>query len=143
MARRAIPAAIDRRAREAAKQRCGYCLSPQHLELAPLEIEHIIPLAHGGTDDETNLWLACPLCNAHKGEKTAGVDPDTGTVVPLFNPRNQRWFEHFAWVNDGLRIAGKTAIGRATIVALRLSDHPIALEVRRYWILVGWHPPTE
>jgi hypothetical protein len=143
MARRAIPAALDRRVREAANQRCGYCLSPQHLVLAPLEIEHIIPLAHGGTDDESNLWLACPLCNAHKAEKTTGVDPDTGATVPLFNPRHQHWADHFAWIDDGLRIAGKTTTGRATVIALRLSDHPIALEVRRYWISVGWHPPTE
>lgn len=27
--RRAIPADIDRRVREEAKHRCGYCLSPQ------------------------------------------------------------------------------------------------------------------
>jgi len=34
--------------------------------IARLEIEHIIPLAMGGTDEESNLWLACPICNAHK-----------------------------------------------------------------------------
>lgn len=34
--------------------------------MARLEIEHIVPLARGGNDDEANLWLAYPLCNAHK-----------------------------------------------------------------------------
>ena len=75
--RRPIPARIDRRVREAARSRCGYCLSPQHLVLARLEIEHIVPLAKGGTDDESNLWLACPICNGHKSDKTEGFDPVT------------------------------------------------------------------
>ena len=41
--------------------------------MAHLEIEHIIPLAKGGTDDESNLWLACPICNGHKSEMPADV----------------------------------------------------------------------
>ncbi len=53
--RRAIPAEIDHLVREAAGNRCGYCLRPQHLVMARLEIEHIIPLAKGGTDYESNL----------------------------------------------------------------------------------------
>jgi 5-methylcytosine-specific restriction endonuclease McrA len=40
--------------------------------MARLEIEHIIPLARGGSDDEGNLWLACPICNGHKSDKIDG-----------------------------------------------------------------------
>jgi hypothetical protein len=40
----------------AARNRCGYCLSPQHLVMARLEIENIIPLAQKGSSDESNLW---------------------------------------------------------------------------------------
>ncbi len=76
--RRPISAEVERRVREAAQHRCGYCLSPQHLVMARLEIEHIIPLARGGTDDESNLWLACPLCNGHKSDKIEALDPQTG-----------------------------------------------------------------
>ncbi len=143
MVRRAIPAEIDRRVREAARHRCGYCLSPQHLVMARLEVEHTIPLAKGGTDDETNLWLACPICNGHKSDKTMAIDPDTRTTVPLFNPRTHVWAEHFGWSDDGILIIGRTPIGRATVVALHLSDDPDALEVRSYWVLAGWHPPDE
>jgi hypothetical protein len=143
MVRRAIPAEVDRRVREAARHRCGYCLSPQHLVMARLEVEHIIPLAKGGTDDEMNLWLACPICNGHKSDKTEALDPETGATVPLFNPRTHIWAEHFAWSADGIRILGRTPIGRATVVALHLSDDPDALAVRSYWVLAGWHPPTE
>ena len=104
MVRRVIPAEIDRRVREAARHRCGYCLSPQRLVMARLEVEHTIPLAKGGTDDETNLWLACPICNGHKSDKTMAIDPDTRTTVPLFNPRTHVWAEHFAWSDDGILI---------------------------------------
>lgn len=85
--RRTIPVRMNRRIRAAAQNRCGYCLSPHHLVMARLEVEHIIPLALGGTDDESNLWLACPICNGHKSDKIAAVDPDSGEVQRLFNPR--------------------------------------------------------
>ena len=143
MARRPIPAAVDRGIRERAGHRCGYCLSPQALVMARLEIEHIIPLAKGGTDEETNLWLACPICNGHKSDKTEATDPETGEKVPLFHPGTQTWSEHFEWSADGLRIVGKTPVGRATVRALRLSDDPDALVVRGYWIAAGWHPPRD
>lgn len=141
--RRAIPTDVDRRVRSTAANRCGYCLSPQRLVMARLEIEHIVPLAHGGTDAEANLWLACPLCNGHKGDRVRATDPLSGEVVPLFNPRSQTWAEHFGWVDGGLRIAGRSAIGRATVRALRLDDDPDAVLVRSYWIAAGWHPPDE
>lgn len=143
MPRRTIPTAIDQRVREAARHRCGYCLSPQHLVMARLEVEHIIPRARGGTDEESNLWLACPICNGHKSDKVEGIDPQTGTLVPLFNPRVQPWVDHFTWTTDGLRIVGLTATGRATVVALHLSDDPDAITVRSYWVLAGWHPPKD
>ncbi len=143
MARARISAELDRRIRAAARNRCGYCLSPQHLVMARLEIEHVIPIAKGGSDDESNLWLACPICNGHKSDKTTALDPETGETVALFHPRTQTWSEHFEWALDGLRIVGKTPIGRATVQALRLSDDPDALEVRSYWILAGWHPPRD
>jgi hypothetical protein len=143
MTRPYISAELDRRLRQAAKNRCGYCLSPQHLVMARLEIEHIIPLAKGGSSHEENLWLACPLCNRYKGDKTEAVDPETDQVVPLFNPRTEDWFSHFRWSEDGLRIIGLTAVGRATVAALHLADDPDALIVRSYWVMAGWHPPQE
>src|SRR4029453_15488663 len=95
MVRRAIPGDVDRRVPEAAHQRCGYCLSPQHLVMARLEIEHIIPLAKGGTNVEANLWLACPLCNRAKSGRTTAADPETGAIVPPFTPRTRQGADHF------------------------------------------------
>ena len=118
-------------------------LSPQHLVMARLEIEHIVPLSKGGSDDESNLWLACPICNRHKANKTTGIDPESGEESPLFNPRQQTWSEHFRWDESGLYLIGLTALGRATIAALQMNEDIDALMVRSYWIEAGWHPPSE
>jgi 5-methylcytosine-specific restriction endonuclease McrA len=143
MVRVYIAVEVAGRVREEARNRCGYCLSPQRLVMARLQIEHILPRSKGGTSEEANLWLSCPLCNNYKGDQTEARDPETGETAPLFNPRLQKWSEHFAWTSDGLRIVGKTATGRATVVALHLSDDPDALEVRSHWVIAGWHPPKD
>jgi hypothetical protein len=111
--------------------------------MARLEIEHIIPVAKGGDRSESNLWLSCPLCNRFKSHHTSARDPDSDTEVALFNPRTQRWSEHFRWSEDGTRVIGLTPTGRATVALLRLADDPDALIVRAHWVLAGWHPPTD
>jgi hypothetical protein len=111
--------------------------------MARLEIEHMIPLAKQGSNDESNLWLACPICNGHKSDKIAAIDPETQESISLFNSRFQIWAEHFHWIEGGLKIEGITATGRATVSALRLADDPDALMVRSFWIQVGWHPPEQ
>lgn len=139
---RYIPALIRTRVRVEAADRCGYCRSYQSLVLGPLEIEHIVPTALGGTDDELNLWLSCRLCNGYKGVQLFGIDPMTGRRIRLFNPRRQQWARHFRWSADGVRVTGRTATGRATIEALQLNN-AIAVLVRRSWVSAGWHPPVE
>jgi 5-methylcytosine-specific restriction endonuclease McrA len=64
------------------------------LILGLLEIDHIIPTANGGTDEEENLSLACRLCNGFKASQTEARDPATGQLVSHFDPRRQRWPEH-------------------------------------------------
>lgn len=107
-----------------------------------MEIEHLIPKAKRGTDDEENLWLACRLCNNFKGIQTDALDPESGQRVALFDPRRQRWPDHFRWSEDGATIMGMTPFGRATVVALQLNN-VISVMVRRQWITAGWHPPRE
>jgi 5-methylcytosine-specific restriction endonuclease McrA len=135
-----IPADVRQRVRARAGERCGYCLSPQRLVLGWMEIEHIIPTARGGADDESNLWLSCRMCNGYKGAQVDGPDPETGGRVPLFDPRRQRWEDHFKWSEDGTQILGRTACGRASVVTLQLNN-VIAVMVRREWVAAGWHPP--
>lgn len=133
-------AALRAAVRQAAANRCGYCLTSQAYVPWPLEIDHIIPRAHGGSDAEDNLWLSCRACNVFKGQQTHGRDPLTGRRVRLFHPRRQRWKRHFQWSGDGTIIMGRTATGRATVMALHL-NHLVAVTVRRNWVRAGWHPP--
>jgi len=137
-----IPEEIRVRIRTEAKNQCGYCRSLQKYVLGILEIEHIIPKAAGGTNDEENLWLACRLCNSYKGTQTYAKDPETNRKVKLFNPRQQKWPYHFTWTNDGTQIVGITACGRTTVLALQLNN-PYAVAVRQAWVSAGWHPPAE
>jgi hypothetical protein len=96
----------------------------------PLEIDHIMPRARGGSDAEDNLWLACRACNLFKDQQTHGRDPLTGRRVRLFHPRHQRWRQHLQWSADGSMILGRTAMGRAPVVALSLNNL-VAVTVRR------------
>ena len=95
--RRSVPVAIGRRVRQQARHRCGYCLCSEVLLGMPMEFDHLIPQAAGGTTHEENLWLACRRCNTYKGTQTDACDPQSGTRVTLFNPRQQVWIDHFAW----------------------------------------------
>jgi hypothetical protein len=131
---------LRRRIRQQAGDRCGYCLSPQYLVMGVLEIEHIVPKAAGGSDNEENLWLACRLCNSFKSGQTHGLDPQTGQLVQLFHPRTQTWYDQFEWAQDGTQIIGKTPCGRASVVVLQLNNL-VAVTVRRFWVQAGWHPP--
>jgi 5-methylcytosine-specific restriction endonuclease McrA len=107
--------------RERAGDRCEYCRLPQKLSpVAQLQIEHVVPRKHGGGDEVQNLALACIDCNLAKSSNLAGIDPTTGQTVQLFNPRSQRWDEHFVW--KGVFLVGLTPVGRATIAVLNMND---------------------
>jgi hypothetical protein len=107
-----------------------------------MELDHLLPEALGGRTVAGNLWLACSHCNAHKGDRIAALDPETRSVVRLFNPRRQRWADHFRWTTGGDQIVGRTPTGRATVIALHLNRPALVLS-RREWVGVGWHPPAD
>ena len=137
-----LSAALRTRIRHQAGNRCGYCLAHQEYVPWVLEVEHIVPRSKGGTNEEENLWLACHSCNLFKSDQTHYRDPLTGRRVVLFNPRRQSWKRHFRWNQEGILIIGRTACGRATVVALNLNNL-IAVTVRRNWVSAGWHPPAD
>lgn len=137
-----ISRSLRERVSKQAQYRCGYCLTSQRIIGMPMEIEHIIPESVGGPTMEENLWLACRRCNRFKGIQTHAIDPKTELTVPLFNPRTQAWKKHFTWTDDGVKIIGKTANGRATVEALRMNNK-IIMDARRLWVQVGWHPPED
>jgi HNH endonuclease len=123
-----MDAATRRIVRSRAGEQCEYCYSMQDDEpFLPFHIEHIIPKQHGGTDDPSNLALACWHCNSHKGPNLTAIDPASSQVVSLFNPRLERWYDHFS--REGARIVGLTPEGRATARLLAMNTLP-RLELR-------------
>lgn len=46
---------------------CYYCGTPAALGLKKLQIDHVMPVDLGGTNDPWNLVAACSDCNAGKG----------------------------------------------------------------------------
>jgi hypothetical protein len=61
--------------------KCRYC--GRALGLDECVIDHVMPIAQGGREDDDNLVTACTLCNSHKGARTpeqAGM-----ILLPLTN----------------------------------------------------------
>jgi len=121
---------------------CAYCRAAQEHVPEILEIEHIRPKSRGGSDDDSNLCLACGHCNRHKAARLTAIDPKTRRRVKLFNPRTQQWPHHFRWGAGGIELVGLSPCGRATIVALLLNAN-LLLKVRANWLAAGWHPQPE
>lgn len=121
-----VPPATRRLVSERAGARCEYCKIPEEEFAAATRfvVEHIRPRSafHDDDplrDDPGNLAWACPLCNSHKWKRTMAPDPETGELCALFNPRKERWEDHFLPQPSG-RITGRTPKGRATRAALQL-----------------------
>ena len=133
--------------RERAKYLCEYCHSSEEASAALFAIDHITPQSLGGSDEAENLALACQRCNGYRYNFTTGIDPQTQAIIPLFNPRQDKWADHFIWTADGLKIIGITATGRATCNRLDLNDERhnegSIQKARRLWMRGGWHPPDE
>ena len=142
MPRPPISATLRNQIMEEGNYRCGYCLSEEALMGVSLVPDHIIPLAGGGSNERENLWPACRQCNELKNNRTHAEDPETGVLVPLFNPRTQRWEEHFGCNKDFTHISALTATGCATLAVLQL-NRTILIRARQHWLLMGWHPAQQ
>jgi hypothetical protein len=108
-----------------ANERCEYCLTPEWALLAGCEVDHVISRKHGGATDLDNLALSCARCNRYKGTDIGSVAAG-GTFTRLFNPRTDKWNEHFAF-NDS-RMVALTEIGDVTMRLLRLNDEERIVE---------------
>ena len=65
--RKRIPAKTRRRLYGLQSGKCEGCWSD--LPLRNLEVDHIVPISKGGTDDFDNLQLLCGTCNRIKGDR--------------------------------------------------------------------------
>ncbi len=97
--RRKIPEAVQEQVRRRANYLCEYCHASEKWQYVPFTVEHVIPVVRGGADSLDNLALACFHCNRKKADKLSAIEPELGTEVPLFNPRQNLWNEHFFGVS--------------------------------------------
>ena len=139
MSRSHLPASIRQTLAERARGLCEYCQCPEAYCPDSFTVEHIVPRQQGGTDDLDNLAWACFGCNGRKHTKMQGFDPQTQQSVALFHPRQQKWYEHFAWSEDLQVLEGRSPCGRATIAMLGL-NRPSVVNLRRVLVMVGEHP---
>ena len=120
---------------------CEYCHSQARFATQPFSVEHIKPQSKGGETTLDNLALACQGCNNHKYNKTQAYDPITSAVASLYNPRQQKWSDHFNWNEDFTKVVGLTPIGRATVEVLQLNREGL-MNLRRVLYAMSEHPPS-
>lgn len=138
--RRKITPDIQHLVRERANHLCEYCHTSERWQYVRFTIDHVIPLVRGGTEELDNLALACFHCNRRKAAKLTAWDPDSGKEIPLFNPRQSAWSEHFIWSSDGLLISGLTPTGRMTVKVLEMNRERI-VSIRSADRAIERHPP--
>ena len=105
-------------------------------------VDHVIPKSQQGETQLDNLAWSCQGCNEHKHTKTHGRDLLTEVWVLLYNPRQQRWSDHFVWNENFSLMIGITPAGRATVNELKLNREGV-VNLRRVLYEIGEHPPIE
>jgi hypothetical protein len=124
---------------ERASHRCEYCHAPEAVFNFPFEVEHVVPVSRGGTDEDDNRALACRACNLFKSDPVTGPDAGVGREVPLFHPRQHSWEEHFRVEQETGILRGISPVGRATVVTLQMNS-PVQLAARRVWMALRLFP---
>jgi hypothetical protein len=119
---------------------CEYCLVHENDVYHGCEVDHIRSVKHGGLTLVENLAFACFHCNHHKGTDLGSVGSATGELVRFYDPRKDRWNEHFQW-SEG-RIEPLTEIGEVTVRLLEF-NHPERVAFRKLLAETGRYPTIE
>ncbi|MGH9799826.1 MAG: HNH endonuclease [Blastocatellia bacterium] len=143
MSAKRIPESLIRIVIERAQGFCEYCRCPDSFSTDDrFSVDHILSQSKGGSSLLSNLAYSCQGCNGKKGNRRSGIDPLSGRGIGLFNPRRQRWLNHFGWNSDFTMVVGKTPTGRATIASLQLNRRGV-VNIRRVLRQTSLHPPIE
>jgi hypothetical protein len=132
-----VGAELRRLVANRANHKCEYCLIHEEDTFFGCEIDHIISLKHGGTTAEDNLAYACMICNRLKGSDLGSISQGTGELVRFFNPRIDRWEDHFEL--SGAYIKPLTEIGEVTARIFDFNNEERVLE-REELISMGRYP---
>jgi len=109
-----------------AERLCEYCLIHEDDTFYGCQVDHIISEKHGGLTIAENLAYACTFCNRYKGSDVGSIVLPTSEFSRFFNPRLDRWGEHFAL--DGVMIVALTDIGNVTAKILDFNNADRLLE---------------
>jgi hypothetical protein len=131
---------LRRQVMERANFICEYCLLHDDESHFGGELDHIISLKHHGPTELENLAYACLRCNRHKGTDLGSINWQTHQLVRFFNPRADRWSEHFELL--GAEIVPLTEIGEVTVRIFGFNS-PKRLKERTLLIQVGLYPSAE
>jgi hypothetical protein len=136
-----LSAALRREVIERAGNCCEYCRISQEDRVMPYDVALIIPEKHGGAVTLDNVCWSCYVCSGSKGSDISSIDRDgSGKLTPLFNPRQQKWDEHFRVDLSTGTIEPLTPEGRVTVSVLRLNDSVSVVHYRRWLIRLGRYP---
>ena len=139
---RKLPAELAEIVRQRARFLCEYCHTDERWQCVRFTIDHFVPITEGGEDRPDNLALACFHCNRRKSDRQNAADTLNGHIVPLFNPRQDNWAQHFIWSGNGRLIIPLTATGRATAELLQFNRERLQ-EIRAADFIIDRHPPLE
>lgn len=118
--------ALRRQVAVRADHLCEYCLVHEQETAFGCAVDHIISLKHGGTSDIENLAYACVFCNRFKGSDIGSIILETQEFTRFYNPRRDRWADHFQ-LTDAM-LAPITSIGKVTARILGFNDSDRLLE---------------
>jgi HNH endonuclease len=119
---------------------CEYCRLLQDATGVTFHLEHVLPRSVGGKTVLSNLALSCPSCNMAKAKRIRGKDV-SGAEHDLFNPRAYEpwllgWHLHFTLDHQTGRIMGRTQVGEATVLTLKVNS-PSRAFARKLQIQAG------
>jgi hypothetical protein len=86
---------------------------------SPHQVDHIVSRKHGGPSSAENLAWCCLRCNIRKGTDLGSLTAVGGQLIRLFNPRTDRWSDHFRL--KGAVIDPMTPEGEVTARLLQLN----------------------
>lgn len=131
-----VSAELRRRISERADRLCEYCLVHEDETFFGCQVDHVISEKHGSETVPDNLSFACAFCNRSKGTDIGSLSRRNRKLTRFFNPRSDRWADHFRL--DAATILPLTEIGEVTATILgfnsvdRILERNALIEIGRY-----------
>jgi HNH endonuclease len=129
-----IPKNLKNATIKRAKNCCEYCRISAIDSYYGFQVDHIISRKHGGKTILENLAYACPDCNRYKGSDLGTFIHDSLKLVRFFNPRIDKWDDHFETDSSGL-ITAKTDIATGTLKIFSINHPDRIIERQLLWQL--------